>query len=206
MYIEFEDLKAKVPIEKVVQMLGLTMKRKPADLRSPCPTCRSGGDNALSVTTTGKYANTFTCWAIKKPTRGDCIGLAAHILNLDNQQAAEKIAKHFGFDSASTAPSPRPDKETGTPSAKGMPALDDLDPFHEDLEALGISPATANALGIGHRDKGTLGAGVHIPLRDDQGVLVGYMRVNLDDPVPFKFPTNLEDRATGKVIPMRRKA
>jgi hypothetical protein len=87
----------------------------------------------------------------------------------------------------------------------GMKPLHDLDPLHEMVEAAGISPAAADALGIGFRTRGTLGAGVYIPLRTDDGTLVGYMRLNLEADDQFRFPENLEDRATGNVVKLERR-
>jgi hypothetical protein len=49
-YIDFTDLKERVAIDKVVQLLGLQMTKSGAQLRSACPACKSGGDRALAVT------------------------------------------------------------------------------------------------------------------------------------------------------------
>lgn len=197
---DFKQIKETVAIDKVAHMLGLTMKKSGPQLRSACPTCKNGGDRALAITVD---RGSYYCFAERKG--GDCIALACHILGITPRDAGEQIAKHFGLDSSSTTP-PAPQKEAATPPARGMAALEDLDPLAPEVEALGISPSTADILGIGYRDRGVLGAGVYLPLRTADGTLVGYMRVNLDDELPFRFPPNLEDRAEGKVVPLRRKA
>lgn len=191
--VDFARLKTQVTILQVIQMLGLVMKKSGAQVRSQCPACKKG-DRSLAVTV---EKGAFYCFDEKKG--GDIIALVAHVLGMDQKAAAEHIASHFGLDTSRTTPAPT------TTAARGMPALEDLDPLHEAVEALGITPSAADALGIGHRGRGTLGAGVYIPLRTEEGALVGYMRVNLEEAEPFRFPTNLEDRATGNVVKLERR-
>lgn len=189
---DFKRIKEEVSIENVLKMLNLQMKRSGAQLRSECPACRNGGPRALAVTVD---RGSYYCFSDKKG--GDCIALVSHVLGISARDAGEKIAQYFNIDSSPTAPSPKPEA--------AMKPLDDLDPTAAEVESLGITPTAADALGIGYRTRGTLGAGVYIPLRSEEGTLVGYMRVNLEDENPFRFPTNLEDRATGNVVKLERR-
>ena len=49
-FIDFAELKGRVHIEDVAQMLALDLRPHGPQLRGSCPTCRSGGDRALVVT------------------------------------------------------------------------------------------------------------------------------------------------------------
>src|SRR5438552_13579589 len=110
---DFQMIKERVPIDKVTHMLGLSMKKSGAQLRSPCPACKSGGDRALAITV---ERGSYYCFAERKG--GDCIALACHVLGISPRDAGERIASHFGLDSSSTAPAPK--TETATPRARGM--------------------------------------------------------------------------------------
>src|SRR4051812_40657024 len=101
-FLDFNELKARVSIDKVVTMLGLTMKKSGAQLRSQCPACR-GSDRSLAVTI---ERGSFYCFDAK--TGGDQIALVAHVLGVQQKDAAQNIAKHYGLDSPATAPAPRP--------------------------------------------------------------------------------------------------
>src|SRR5437879_5879828 len=93
-YIDFAELKQRFSISQVVQMLGLTMRKSGAQLRSQCPACK-GTDRALAVTT---ERGSYYCFDERKG--GDQIALCAHVLGISARQAAEHIAKHFGLDTA----------------------------------------------------------------------------------------------------------
>lgn len=202
MYLDFDDIKRAVRIERVAEMLGLQMRKEPASLRCKCPV--HGGDKR-SLAISQHRGGAFYC--TPSNGKGDCIELVCHIRGIKHREAAELIAKHFGLDTSSTAPAPRPELEEETaPPTAGMQPLDYLDPFHESVEELGITPMTADKVGIGYADKGTMKNRVLIPIRLEDGTLIGYCGIKLDDELPFKFPENLQDRAEGKVVPMRRKA
>src|SRR5438105_3102300 len=94
-YVDFAALKEQVSIDKVVTMLGLEMKKSGAQIRSACPACRSGGDRALAITVD---RGSYYCFAERKG--GDCIALAAHVLGIQPREAAERIARHYGLDTA----------------------------------------------------------------------------------------------------------
>lgn len=203
---DFKHIKERVSIDKVAHMLGLTLRKSGAQMRGACPNCKSGGDRALAITV---ERGSYYCFAERKG--GDCIALTGHILGITPRDAGVHIAKHFGLDSSSTAPSPRPAQASASSrqdaqASAGMQPLDYLDPLHEAVEALGITPVTADLVGIGHAPKGTMAGRVLIPIRLPTGELIGYCGIKLHDEVQFKFPENLQDRAEGKVVPLRRKA
>ena len=48
--IDFGELKQRVSIERVAEMLGAKLTKSGARLRGPCPLCKAGGDRAFVVT------------------------------------------------------------------------------------------------------------------------------------------------------------
>src|SRR6266853_4208118 len=177
---DFKKIKESVSIEKVAHMLGLTMKKTGAQLRSPCPACKSGGDRALAITA---ERGSYYCFAERKG--GDCIALTCHVLGISPRDAGERIASHFGLNSSSTAPAPK--TETATPREGGMAELEYLDPLAEQVEALGITPTVADQVGIGYADRGTMRGCVLFPIRLPTGELIGYCGIALDKDPPFAF-------------------
>ena len=197
-YIDFDDLKARVSIDKVVQMLGLTMRKSSAQIRCQCPACK-GDDRSLAVTV---EKNSYYCFQERKG--GDQIALAAHVLGVDQRKAAEKIASHFGL-TASPSTAPAPSSRPEQPRSGGMKELEYLDPLHEAVEALGISPTTADLVGIGFANKGTMSGRVLLPIRMPTGELIGYCGIAMGKTPEYLFPDNLEERATNVVTLDRRK-
>ena len=49
-YIDFAELKDRVPIEGAISKLDLVLKERNGQWRGPCPVCNSGGDRALVIT------------------------------------------------------------------------------------------------------------------------------------------------------------
>lgn len=196
---EFDKVKDAVSIEQAAQMLGLQLKKEPTGLRCECPV-HAGGNRTLAITPTRAL---FFCFPSKKG--GSCIDLVAHVREVATHEAANMLAKHFGLDSSRTSPQARAEKETATPPARGMAALDYLDPLAEQVEALGITPAVADQVGIGFASRGTMTGRVLFPIRMPDGTLIGYCGIALDADPPFLFPSNLEERAEGKVVQLRRK-
>lgn len=174
-FIDFAELKQKVSIEQVVQMLGLQMKPSNNQLRSACPSCKAGGDRAL-VITPGKSA--YYCFAQQKG--GDQIALASHILGVQVKDAAQEIASRMGLTGTSTVgTSPRqelPESESGKETQKLQP-LAYLEHDHPAVEAVGFDSEVAKALGVGYAGKGIMRGTVAIPVRDDLGNLLGYVGV-----------------------------
>jgi DNA primase len=202
-YIDFGELKRRVSIEQVVQMLGLQMKRSGPQLRSGCPMCRSGGERALAVTV---ERSSFYCFAKKEG--GDAIALASHVLGIPPREAGEKIASHFGLDGSSQAPQPRPGKETATPPARGMAVseafervFESLDPLAPEVEVF-VTPSTADIAGIGFSNKGWLRGRVGVPVYSRDGVCLGFFGIAPGADVIFH--KSIEEQADN-VVALRKK-
>jgi hypothetical protein len=188
-YIDFKHIKETVSVEKAVQLLGLNMKRNGDQLRSGCPRCRAGGERALAVNT---EKNSYYCFSEKKG--GDVISMVAHVRGTSVRDAAL-----FLTGGASTQPSKDDASATPDPpetTTDGLKPLDYLEPQHEILELLGLTPNVCEALGAGYAPKGLMAGRIAIPLRLPDGTLVGYFGIaTKPDQVPLlKFPANLAER------------
>lgn len=162
--VDFKAIKDSVSMERAVQLLGLKMRRQGDQLRSAC-TCGTGGDRALAINVAKA---SFYCFGAK--AGGDVISLAAHVRNEGLRDAAIFLA-------GQTAPRAEAALNRSQPPAKpesGLKPLEYLEPEHEAVEVIGFSVEDARALGIGYCPKGILRGTVAIPLRTEDGVLVGY--------------------------------
>lgn len=183
MYIDFQDLKAQVEIVNVVDMLGLDLTQKNDQLRGSCPVCKEGDDRSLVVT---PDKNAYYCFAAKEG--GDCIALAAHILDLRMKEAALRIAEHFEIVPKGATEKKIDDPEPDAQSTTSLQPLTYLHHKHEAVQALGVDPETAERIGLGYAKKGMMRGRVAIPIRTDDGTLVGYCGYAKDaDPI-LKFP------------------
>jgi DNA primase len=165
-FIDFQALKERVKIEQVVQMLGLRMKGND-QLRSACPACRSGGDRALAVNVS---KGSYYCFADSKG--GDLIALCAHVRGVSQREAAEEIAKSFGIGEPE-----KPAQRPSQPATEGLKPLDYLEHTHDAVQVLGFDAETAEQLGIGYAGKGLMRGTVAVPIRLEDGTLVGYLGI-----------------------------
>jgi DNA primase len=83
---------ARIPIEQVVDFLGLDLKKKGRQLRGPCPLCQHPSQRAFSVTL--GEVNRFWCFGHCR-CGGDVIQLVAQVKQLTQYEAACLLAKHF---------------------------------------------------------------------------------------------------------------
>jgi len=173
-YIDFAALKERISIENAAALLGLRLTKSGAQLRGPCPICRTGGDRALAVTPT---KNLFYCFGSQ--SGGDQIQLVAHVRCLKLTEAAEFLGGTSTVTSTSTVQSTvSKERATTPPNEKGqLKPLDYLEPEHPAVEAAGFNPIEAKVLGIGYAGKGLMRGCVAVPIRDDNGTLLGYIGV-----------------------------
>jgi DNA primase len=107
-FIDFAALKAAVKLDQAAQTLGLELKQEGSQFRTACPACKSGGDRAIVLT---PAKGLFYCFSAKKG--GDCIALAAHVMGVGNNDAANFLADQVG-----TCTSTVPDKDTSTTASQ----------------------------------------------------------------------------------------
>lgn len=165
-FIDFEEVKAANPIEQVVERLGLTLKKTGQQLRGPCPS-GEGGERAFVITPAKQVWYSF---ALQKG--GDVLALVQLVNDCTPKEAAHFLA-------GDTVPlerrSQRPSKQSE--AERGFRPLDYLDPDHAAVEALGMAPEDAAALGWGYAPRGVLRGTVAVPIRLEDGTLVGYIGI-----------------------------
>jgi DNA primase len=166
-FIDFVELKERVSIEQVVQMLDLKLKKHGAQMRGPCPV-HGGGDRTFVVTP----GRGFYCFAEKQG--GDQIALVSHVNAISAREAAGLIAERFM--KMPEAAKPTEASAKATPSAQKGPLqpLSYLEAAHESVQALGVAPETAQAWGAGYAPKGIMRGRFAIPIHDREGVLLAY--------------------------------
>src|SRR3954452_16304553 len=105
-FVDFATVMELASIEQIVDKLGLKIaKREPTSLRCECAV-HGGGQRALTIapnklSSKNNSKGVFFCNVQK--AGGDRIGLAAHCLNISQNEAANWIAQQFG-----SAPKPKP--------------------------------------------------------------------------------------------------
>jgi hypothetical protein len=188
-FVDFAAVKARVKIEEVSPILGLTMKGN-NQLRGPCPQCK-GDPRALAINIDKQG---FYCHSRSKG--GDVIALTAHVRGTSQREAALFLQDHFGAEKPKA-------RET---AQDALQPLDYLETDHEVIELLGLSMAACEALGAGYAPKGVMTGRIVIPLRLPDGTLVGYFGIaTKEDQVPLlKFPPNLEERC--RTVPSKADA
>lgn len=191
--VNFKALK-EITFEQAIAFLTelKLYKKEGEQLRFPCPAC--GGDNkrALSI----HPVNGFRCFASTKKG-SDAVALVAHVRRIAQYDAGRLLEDHFlGERREDRAPSPARKAE---PDGGGeLRALDYLEPEHPVADMLGLSAATLQALGGGFAPRGTMAGRLLIPLRMNDGSLVGYLGIaTKEEQEPLlRFPDNLEERCT----------
>jgi DNA primase len=89
--IDFAELKTRVSIEQVLQLLGITFKPHGNQLRGPCPICKNTDQRSFVVT---PAEGLFYCFA--GCGGGDQLKLVAKMRNCDIKAAAQWLADETG--------------------------------------------------------------------------------------------------------------
>ena len=176
-FIDFEAVKADNPISDVAERLGLALKKAGQQLRGPCPS-GEGGERGLAITPAKGLWYSF---GLQKG--GDVLALVELVNDCSTKEAAQFLA-------GDTVPPEKRDTRQSKQSApeRGFRALDYLEPDHAAVEALGIKPDDAEALGIGYAPRGVLRGTVAVPVRLTDGTLSGYIGIT-----EAKLPPKWED-------------
>lgn len=192
-YIDFNELKAQFSMEAVVSLLNLTTTKSGQQLRSACPSCKSGGDRALAIT---PAKSLFFCFSDQKG--GDQLQLVAHIRGCDVKAAAEWLAGTSTKVPSTSTSTVQVRKEH---AVGGFPPLEYLEPSHDAVTAAGFDIEDASKLGIGFAGKGIMRGMVCVPIRDENGVLRGYIGVQEAKCPPKGFYPQEQQ----KVVPLHPK-
>ncbi len=188
--VDFADLKSRVSITDVLSMLNITSLRKSGGvLRGPCPICGGDATDRHFVVTEGKGWYCHHC-----KNGGDIIKLVATVRQIEVRAAALAIQEHFGTVHGATvhrAPVPEGNR------SQLQQILERLQPEHEAIQKLGISPQTATDFESGYDKAGILRGRYGIALRDPGGTLVGFVGIALspEQSPRLKFPESVEPAA-----------
>lgn len=175
-FIDFLALKQQIKIEEAMPLLGLSVSQFSDQMRGACPACKLGGDRALVVTAS---KGVFYCFAAGEG--GDVIALASHIKGISMKEAAAFLAESFSKSAdvspvapPATVPSNSSPKKEKAGQKSGLNPLTYLQPDHPSVQALGLSPETAQMFGAGYAPKGIMRGRLAIPLHDVNGLLLAY--------------------------------
>jgi hypothetical protein len=171
---DFSALKERVSIEQAAQNLGLQLKNTGAQLRGPCPACKSGGERALAITPSKQL---FYCFSAG--IGGDLITLVGHIKKCSLHDAGRHISDAFGVGNSgtrapvhSTTSSPSPPRQK--PAFDAEAYAQKLDPAHEALAVLELSADTLREFKSGYSASGVNRGKLAIALHDRHGAIVGF--------------------------------
>lgn len=164
-FIDFEQVKAENPIDQVAKRLGLELTKKGATLRGPCPS-GEGDERALAVTPSKGLWYSF---GLQKG--GDVLELVVLVNNCTTREAA-----HFLSNTVPPEKAERPSPERGE-ARGGFSPLEYLVADHPAVIALGMEPEDAEALGFGFAPRGIMRGTVAVPIRTQEGRLVGYIGI-----------------------------
>lgn len=185
--IDFKRIKQEVSFEKIVDYLGLKLKRmNPTQYKGDCPVCGSHWAFGITVGNEKYPTGAFNCFSCK--SSGDQIELVSRIRGHGirskegNRQAGKEVWERF-----ITAPAPEPSKHSrvravpeGGRAAKLRGILERLQPEHELVQGLGIGPQTASAFQSGFNASGEQRGRYSVPLHGRDGELVGFAGIALN--------------------------
>ncbi len=183
-YVDFDELRQKVPIEKVADWLGITVNAKG---RGKCPLC----DDQRSFTIT-PAKNLWGCFACGK--KGSILDLVMNMRDVKLTEAARLIEEQFLDKGQSRRDSTVPARTDDERLAK---VAERLDPEHPAVDAVGFSTDFAKEQGIGFSSSGAGKGYVLIPFRDATGRLLGYVGATEELWLPKDFREQ-------KIVPLKR--
>lgn len=188
--LDFADLKARISITDVLSMLKVTNLRNSAGaLRGPCPICGGDPTDRHFIATEGKGWYCHHC-----KNGGAIIKLVATVRQIDVRAAGLAIQEHFSgtVHGATVHRAPVPEGNRSVPQLQQI--LERLQPEHEAVQKLGISPQTASDFESGYEKAGLLRGRYSVALRDLRGSLIGFVGIALSpDRAPrLKFPEALD--------------
>jgi DNA primase len=190
-YVDFAELKDRVSIEKMLEILSVSLKRQGAQLRGCCP-IHQGRDQRGFVVTPAK--NAFYCFG--GCGGGDIIKLVEKMRHCDAKEAAHFIAERTGA-VPGTVPSSgaRNGNSSPQPEQGRKGAFDpekyaqSLDPAHEALAGLGLAPETLRAWRSGYSSGGVNRGKLALPIARRDGTIIAYVGRSIDNAPPvLSFP------------------
>lgn len=182
--IDFQAVKKATTIEEVARgFLQLKVVEDGDSLRAPCPSCDSDNPRNLIIT---PEKGLFYCFKARKG--GDLLSLVSHCHGSSVKDAAVALsAVYMDSESKGEETQAEPKAEAETPKSEGgFSPLKYLDCDHPLVEELGFKDIAQKA-GIGYAGKGMMRTHVAIPVRLEDGTIVGYIGIKDTVKVPPKW-------------------
>jgi hypothetical protein len=191
--VDFAELKARVSIADVLSMLKVTnLRNSGGALRGPCPICGGDATDRHFIVTPGKG---WYCHGTCK-NGGDIIKLVATVRQIDVRTAALAIQEHFGgtVHGATVHRTKCTVPEGNRSGPQLQQILERLQPEHEAVQKLGVSPQTASDFESGFERAGLLRGRYSVTLRDLRGTLTGFVGIPVapDQSPRLKFPEAID--------------
>src|SRR5206468_3892217 len=139
-------------------------------LRGPCPLCGGDAADRHFVVTEGRGWYCHHC-----RNGGDIIKLVATVRQIDVRAAAPAIQDYLDATCPSATVKQAPMLGKQRPASQLQQILERLQPKHEAVQKLGISPHTASDFESGYEKAGLLRGRYSIALRDLRGSLTGFV-------------------------------
>lgn len=182
--IDFQALKGSTNIVDVATgYLRLEVTQDRDALRAPCPSCKGDNPRALIIT---PAKGLFYCFNARRG--GDLISLVSHCHGTTDRESAEALAKVYMNDQIHDEPKakeePKPKETRGFDSEKYIKSLKRE---QEDVSRFGISAELCEATGMGLCAKGINRGKLAIPVRLEDGTLIGFIGVSGDVSAPKKW-------------------
>ena len=200
-WVSFDDVKAKVGIEEILDHYGLTegLRRKRDELIGLCPFHRET-KGSFHASTTKNLFHCFGCQA-----KGNVLDFVSLKEGVSIREAALLIQEWFGIDQETpvdgsvkaerpksrTSPSPVPPAKENRPLTF---ELKNLDPDHPYLlKERGLAKETIEHFGLGFCSRGSMKDRMAIPIHNERGELVAYAGRHIGEPVgdveKYQLPT-----------------
>lgn len=193
----FEKIREAAPLNEVARnYLKLKLVGdEDGVLRTHCPKCQPEPDEdergvlTIQPTKADSTRRYFTCHNSKNAW-GDSISLVAHCHNISVQQAGDDLAKvylHFEEKASKPNPEPKPYTQAKQNGFDPLKYINTLNRDKEDVSEFGITAELCEESGMGLCTKGINRGKLTIPLRRDDGSIIGFIGVSGDVSAPKKW-------------------
>lgn len=185
-----EEIRAKFPILEVARLFGFKDVKQdaPTVFRGNCPFCSD--PRTFRITTDGGDHKQGMAGCFKCGKKGlDSLRIVQLKLNLKMNEAAEYLIEHMGKGTVSNVPNstvPTPPQDD-----RLQKIAERLDHECDEVQALRLSPETAEDLGIGLDHKGGTRGWILFPLFFKDGRRAGFLAYSPDQEPTIKLPENL---------------
>ena len=207
--ISFSELKKRISMEQVIVFLDIKgLKQKNAgQLKGPCPFCKTLDSFVINIDGGRDKTGAFNCF--KCPAGGDQIELVSMVRGNKHKDAvgtyaaAKELAEKFPVSgNAQSMKEGAALPNAGESAMKKTAGFDPeayaktLDPVHEDLGDLGLSPETLREWRAGYASTGVNKGRLALAVLNRDGTIAGFVGRAIKDDFPaLTFPNNLNPQA-----------